>query len=408
MRRATTIKRGASLFLGLSVSLSASVFAQNQNASPARDPQGAASKPSTGSPAQPGQSSTVLLQTLQGRNDQLGVRSLVDPYANNSWNVVWSDDLMKLQGQTPIQVGQGNLSYAAGNGMAWFTLPNPSSGMDLAAADDSLREHLQLPKDQGLVVLSLTPLSPPAQAGIQQNDVLLQVGDDPVAKPEELDDRLKHAGNEPVSLTVLRGGKRLKLRVQPQVNVTLGPVQAEAPEFWIGVSVTPVGPALRSQLQLPQDKGMAVIDIVKDSAAQHAGIKLHDILLSLAGKPLTDQEHLVDIVQKNGEKSAALELIREGKTQTIEITPQRRKTVRTRDEHNKALSHYYRVLQPGALVQHWERPAAAGPITIDNSKKDLLSRLKDDPVSKRLDQLDAELKQLRKAIEELSKSVKDK
>ena len=97
----------------------------------------------------------------------------------------------------------------------------------------------------------------------------------------------------------------------------MGPVQPEPPAFWIGVSVSPLEPALRAQLKLPQNQGLLAIDVVKDSPAAQADVKVHDILLSLDGKLLDSQEKLVELVQSNGEKSVPLELIREGKTQTI-------------------------------------------------------------------------------------------
>jgi serine protease Do len=343
-----------------------------------------------------------------GQSPESGVQTLHDPAAN--YSATWRYTHELLDG-----ANQGN--------MAWFTFPNPSAGMELAAADDSLREQLRLPKDQGLVVLALDPQSSPAQAGIQQNDVLLLVGDAPVAKPQELDNRLKQAGEEPVALTVLRGGKRLRLRVQPLVKVTLGPVPADTPAFWIGVSVTPLGPALRSQLQLPQDKGLAVIDVVKESPAERAGIKLHDILLSFAGKPLTDQEHLVDLVQNNGEKSAAVELIREGKTQTIEVTPQRRKGDRMLSDIKTGPAQYFQFVRPGAVFDTWSKtpgalkvdphPTASPAIPIYTrhpTPYEAPTQTTDgkNATSKRLDDLEAELKKLRKAIEDLSKAVKDK
>ncbi len=197
--------------------------------------------------------------------------------------------------------------------------------MGLSPADDALRAHLSLPKDQGLIVTSLAANAPAAQAGIQQNDVLLTLGDTPLAKAEDLEEGLKAVGEKPVSLTILRGGKKLTIQVQPRVRVTMGPVQPEPPAFWIGVSVSPLEPALRSQLKLPQNRGLLATDVVKDSPAAKADVKVHDILLSLDGKLLDSQEKLVELVQSNGEKSVPLELIREGKTQTILVTPQRRK-----------------------------------------------------------------------------------
>ncbi len=41
---------------------------------------------------------------------------------------------------------------------------------------------------------------------------------------------------------------------------------------------------------------------------------------------MTDQDKLIQIVQARGEKAISLELVREGKKETIAITPQRRKS----------------------------------------------------------------------------------
>jgi C-terminal processing protease CtpA/Prc len=403
MTRSVTMAWAASLFL--TVSLAAPASAQNQSQQQSRDSQSGAntgaSANQTGSQQQSAPQSNPNGQPSAQQSANLQLGALFD-YVNQQQGSAWS------------------------NGDSWFAYSSSPAGMDLAAADDSLREHLKLPKDQGLVVLALDPQSSPAQAGIQLNDVLLLVGDAPVAKPEDLDDRLKQAGDEPVALTVLRGGKRLKWRVQPQLRVTLGPVQAGPPAFWIGVSVTPLGPALRSQLQLSGEKGMAVIDVVKESPAEHAGIKLHDILLSLAGNDLTNQERLVELVQKNGEKPAALELIRAGKTQTIEIAPRRRKPARfTADaKDGDGRSQFYSFVRPGALIPNWTtNPQQWKVDTFDagnlqlrpvyawkQGTNDKPTQTTDgkDPVSKRLDNLDNELKQLRKAIEELSKAAKDR
>ncbi len=318
----------------------------------------------------------------------------------------------------------GSLSDFNANGQNLFNFMSAPSGMELVSAEDALREHFKLPKNQGVVVVGLDAQSSPAQAGIQQNDVLLAVDEKPLAKPEDLDTYVKQAGDEPVALSILRGGKKITLQVQPHVRVILGPVQAAPPEFWIGTSVAPVGPALRSQLQLPSDRGLAVIDVAKDGPAAKAGIKVHDILLSMGGQPLLEREQLVTCVQAAGEKSVALELIREGKTQTIEITPQRRKTTAVRSGAGDLLSdRAYRFVQlhPGAVVSPnnsnlrwyyhglngsqnqpaqsytWKKGENAAPAQPAASK---------DAVSKRLDDLDDEMKQLRKAIEELSRAMK--
>jgi serine protease Do len=299
---------------------------------------------------------------------------------------------------------------AAGNGPGWFGLLDKSAGMSLAPADDALRTHLSLPKDQGLIVTALEGHAPAAQAGIQQNDVLLMLDDVSLAKSEDLEAGLKGAGDKPASLTILRGGKKLKIQVQPHLRVTMGPVQPEPPAFWIGISVSPLEPALRSQLKIPANHGLLAIDVVKDGPAAKAEVKLHDILLSLAGKPLESQEKLVELVQASGEKTVQLELIREGKTQTIDVTPQRRKT----DQLQAAVMRlgnleniYYQVVRPGALVTVDQTGAVA---TVDEKGGWIADVTPKNPgaSASRLDEIATDIKQLRKAIEELNKTLKDK
>jgi serine protease Do len=377
-------------------------------------------------------SQSFQFNSNQNPNSQKGGNDQADQQSQNA-NGAQSQSSQNQQarskaGQEATPGNAQNFTYFTENlftpeqNLFWFV--NQPSGMELVSADDALREQLKLPKDQGIVVVALDANSSPAQAGIQQNDVLLTLGDAPLGKPDDLDDHLKQASEEPVPLLVLRGGKQVKLQVQPYVRVTLGPVPTAASEFWIGVSVTPIGPALRSQLQVAGDRGLAVIEVVKDGPAAKAGIKQHDILLSFAGQPLVDQDQLVKSVQANGEKSASLELIREGKAQTVEVVPQRRQTAVVRGRLTRRGNHDYSVVQfhPGAVLsspnQNFNRWFYQS--SKDGQKQQPQNYSWNVPqfaesaqqgqpqgsVSKRLDELDGEIKQLRKAIEELSGAMK--
>jgi membrane-associated protease RseP (regulator of RpoE activity) len=291
-----------------------------------------------------------------------------------------------------------------GNGLSWYGLANQNLGMTLTPADAALRAHLKLPDDQGLIVTTLEFHSPAAQAGIEQNDILLKLENAALAKPADLEDNLKAAGDKPVSLKLLRGGRNLAIQVQPRVQVGLGPVQREAPTFWIGVSVTPIEPALRSQLKLPENEGLLAFEVIKDSPAAKAEIKVHDILTKLAGKSLDSQEKLVEIVQANGGKTIAFELIRQGKTETTEVTPQPRKNGQGNNSANNA-TYSFQFVRPGAMTPYAPIRLSDRPdLVIDQGN----ATATDLGIPKRLDELDAEIKQLRKAIEELSKALVNK
>jgi hypothetical protein len=348
----------------------------------------------------------------QASAQQQNQQSLANPHSPNpniAYDPLWQPDIVLKQANNKEQPHDFFRWTTNGNELAWFVPANQNLGMTLAPADDALRAHLKLPGDQGLIVTALDFHSPAAQAGIEQNDILLTLDNTALGKPADLEDNLKVAGDKPVSLKLLRGGKNLAIKVQPRLHVGLGPVQPDAPAFWIGVSVSPIEPALRSQLKLPETEGLLATEVFKDSPAAKAEIKVHDILTKLASKSLDSQEKLVELVQANGGKTISLEFIREGKTQATEVTPQPRKNGHGKGPANNAF-YTAQFVRPGAMLQFAPlRHSDRQDFWITNqSNAPAHSSAGDAGISKRLDELDAEIKQLRKAIEELSKAVANK
>jgi membrane-associated protease RseP (regulator of RpoE activity) len=327
--------------------------------------------------------------------------------------------------QTPLGGAENNARWEkvlTRDGSAWHGNSFVFSGMALVAADQALKSHLHLPKDQGLVVTFVQPHSTAAAIGIRQNDVLLKLGSTPLSKPEDFEKSLKAAGDSPVELSLLRGGKSHTIKVQSQVQVTLGALRLQTPahEFWIGVSISPLEPALRAQLQLPKSGGLLVTEVFKDSPAEKAGLKVNDILLEFAGKPLTDQSKLVEAVQANGEKPVTLSWMREGDRRSVEtLTPQRRQVTRNLRVARLPENYYFHVLRPG-IVQDWlAQPedqardsllSGADKLHLDaNAQRDIAKRKQDlesaRALTKRIAELEAEMGKLRKALDEFARTT---
>jgi membrane-associated protease RseP (regulator of RpoE activity) len=298
------------------------------------------------------------------------------------------------------------------DGLYWLANAHDRfSGMSLVPADDALRSHLKLPKDQGLLVTALDAHAPAAQAGVSQNDVLLKLGDSPLGKPEDLEAGLKAAGEKPIVLLIYHDGSARKITIQPLIHVSFGPVPAQsAPqEFWIGVSVANVEPALRAQLRIPADKGLLIGEVYKDSPAEKAGVKANDILLSFDGKPLSDQKKLVDLVQANGAKTITVELLHEGKPrEDVQVTPERRKSARITDANKQLHAYQWNFARPGVLLNQ-TNPYQVQLHELSTLKDRLNQQESKDAnaaLSERLNDLDAEIKKLRRALEELSRASK--
>jgi membrane-associated protease RseP (regulator of RpoE activity) len=375
--------------------------------------------------AKPAQDTAGAPEQTNNKNPQRRQPGANDGQPQNLWN---QDDFTRAQ----------HSRWYWNNGDAMHNQPlflasRTHADLQLAAADESLREHLNLPKGQGVVVTWVDPNSTAAQAGIEQNDILLTVGDRSLGKPDDLFERLKEVGEKPVALTLLRAGSRKTIQVQPQIRVTLNPVAAksEPREFWIGISVTAVEPVLRSQLRLPHPHAVIINQVFPNSPAAKVGIALHEIIVSLDGKVIQDPNEVARAVQAKGQKPMMLELIgKGGKTRTVAVTPERKKNVETSQAGAGGPQSFtsYNVVLPGAVLDYsGANNNIVWPQTLQGGLPDNLSygwtfptfpsqgNLLVDPnqrptsggaeLSKRLDALDAELKQLMKLIQEVQGTV---
>jgi beta-lactamase regulating signal transducer with metallopeptidase domain len=87
----------------------------------------------------------------------------------------------------------------------------------------------------------------------------------------------------------------------------------------LGVRVEKPSPTLAEQLDLAADKGLVVADVVADSPAAKAGIKPHDILLEIGGKPVPSnpREFVQMINELKADQAVDFTVLRKGKKETI-------------------------------------------------------------------------------------------
>jgi hypothetical protein len=306
------------------------------------------------------------------------------------------------------------------------------TGAALAPVDDGLRAQLNLGEGRGLIVKSLAPEGPAAQAGLAANDILLYLADRPLAKPDDLEASLKDAGEKPVELKLLRNGKPTTLKVRPRYRVLLAAAEdkEKAPDYYIGVQSVPIEESLRAHLDIPAGQGLIVNEVMgKDTPAAKAGLKKNDILLELGGKPLTDVETLVAQIQATAGKPTALKILRGGKPTTIEVTPEKRPaqpeanaaavtvegTLRnwvTQPHREFYVQPYYRhfapqqgwgVYQPmphGYDYPPMQPPPAVAPPAAPAAPGAATGRLE-----KRLDELSGQIDGLRKSVDDLRRAI---
>ncbi len=115
-------------------------------------------------------------------------------------------------------------------------------GVGLASADDTLRSHLKIAADEGLVVTGVEENSPAAKAGVMVNDVLLRLDGKALTTVEALAAQLQEIGDKSANLELLRRGKPATLTVTPEKRPAERAVDlsdADNAKYWINLAVQP-------------------------------------------------------------------------------------------------------------------------------------------------------------------------
>ena len=160
-------------------------------------------------------------------------------------------------------------------------LPQPTSGgthpapIVLSVVDGSPADGILEPGDQ---LISVTGVSVPPTSDLG---------------PPVIDEIAKEFPRTTIALTIERAG------TQQVVNVTLGSTASKAytsssppvPGF-IGVDVTSMTPALRSQYGFASSTGAVILSVDSNSPAQGAGLSPDDVITSFGSTPIATAEAL--------------------------------------------------------------------------------------------------------------------
>jgi membrane-associated protease RseP (regulator of RpoE activity) len=101
------------------------------------------------------------------------------------------------------------------------------------------------------------------------------------------------------------------------------PQDAARPAYWLGIQGAPIdSEVLRTHLQLADDVGVVVADVMPNSPAEKAGLRKHDILLEVGGVQISEMPVLQKAVAESNGKPIELKIIRLAKEMTISVTPE--------------------------------------------------------------------------------------
>ena len=211
--------------------------------------------------------------------------------------------------------------------------------------------------EEGAKIISVSDNSGAEKAGLKKGDIITKIGDHTIEDASDLTEAIgKYKPEDKVTITYKRDGKENKVTATLGKNKASGYAQAygfapDAREFpsdafaplerlndynfnWDRDKNNLLGtitgrPRLGIKAQDTEEgNGVKVLNVAPESSAGKAGIKEGDIITEFDGNKITSADELAEAAQESREKtSVKLQVIREGKTQTIEIkTPKKLKT----------------------------------------------------------------------------------
>ncbi len=209
---------------------------------------------------------------------------------------------------------------------------------------------------RGVAVEKVVENSPAAQAGLENNDVIIRFNSEAVSSARQLTRLISEiAPDHKANLTVLRGGNErdfsviLGKREVPGFDMSNSDFENYPPfpsirrmpfpsapnsesrviirrlgeRRQIGIDVTPLTTQLGDFFGVANGKGLLVDSVRADSPAAKAGLKAGDVITEADGKEVAGNADLIRVINEKKEGSITLTIVREKNRQTLTVTPEK-------------------------------------------------------------------------------------
>jgi serine protease Do len=241
-------------------------------------------------------------------------------------------------------------------------------GIYLEEVTSEKAKELGLGEERGAIVMKVVKDSPAEKAGLKENDVIVSFNNRRVDSVRELQRLMNDTPPQrTVSLEVIRGGSKHNLnatmgrrsgflgsplfseealkqqeRARKQLEEQFKKRQYEFGNFSfvfpemgfysggrLGVGVESLNDQL-AEFFGAKEGGLLVTNVSKDTAADKAGLKAGDVIVSIDGEKVKTVSSLVAALNKKEEGQVSIQIIRDRKEKTVNATLEKRQFPRTR------------------------------------------------------------------------------
>lgn len=190
----------------------------------------------------------------------------------------------------------------------------------------ALKLPMTNPNGDGALIASVAPHSPAAKAGFQPGDVITAVNGQTVTNPSDLAaDIANIMPKDKANITFTRDGTQHQTTAvvetmpnNPDASFQQGGGNntPNAAPAQLGLSLAPLTPTLRSQLNLPDDAtGTVIVDVKPNSPADQAGLQPGDLLVGIGATDVSSPDQAIAAVKaarRSGADVVALRIVRQG------------------------------------------------------------------------------------------------
>ncbi|MDE8345434.1 MAG: Do family serine endopeptidase [Acidocella sp.] len=190
------------------------------------------------------------------------------------------------------------------------------------------------PASDGALVAAVSKGSPAFRAGLKPMDVITAVNGQPIKNPSDLAASIANvAPGDDTKISLVRAGKAETMRVavaampsNPDAAFQQGgngPSGPDAGHATLGLTLAPLTPDARAQLNLPSDAAGALVAGVKpNSPADQVGLQPGDLVVGVGAQPISspaDAVAAIDTARKSGAHAVLLRVVRQGQALIVGI-----------------------------------------------------------------------------------------
>jgi len=182
------------------------------------------------------------------------------------------------------------------------------------------------PDGSGLRVTGVIPGSPADDAGLEAGDVITAIDGEPVGRVADVREALNDGSpGDEVTFSVRRDDQ------EEDIDVTLGTragvlqMPSEVPPGqmmrpYLGVELADITPELRRDLNLPQDRGVVIVEVDREGPAYAAGLRRRDVILQIGSRWVETADEAADAILDH-EPGDEVSLLIQRNAQELRVAP---------------------------------------------------------------------------------------